>query len=124
MASRRASFKTIDSYIAAFSPEVRAILEKIRFTIRKAAPAAEEAISYQMPTLKLHGNLVHFAAFKEHIGFYPPVAGDAKLVKAVARYANERGNLRFPLDEEIPYGLITRITKHRVKQNLARATSK
>ena len=91
------TLKTMDEYIAMFSPEVQAILQKIRRTIRRAAPAAEEMISYQIPTFKLNGALVHFAAFKKHIGFYPPVRGDAKLTKAVSKYAGEKGNLRFPL---------------------------
>lgn len=111
----------IDEYIATFPPNVRAILRKVRSTIRRAAPEAKETISYRIPTFKLQGPLVHFAAFKDHIGFYPPVKGDASIEKAVARYANEKGNLRFPLDEPIPYRLIERIVKLRVKQNLAKA---
>jgi uncharacterized protein YdhG (YjbR/CyaY superfamily) len=121
MTIRRAAPKTIDEYIAAFSPEVQEILGKIRFTIRSTAPEAQETISYQMPTFKLNGNLVHFAAFKKHIGFFPPVRGDARLVKAVSPYAGAKGNLRFPFDRPIPYDLIARITKLRVKQNLAKA---
>jgi uncharacterized protein YdhG (YjbR/CyaY superfamily) len=124
MANRGASPTTIDEYIATFSPEVQEILEQIRRTIRSAAPAAEEAIRYRMPTFRLNGNLVHFAAFKKHIGLYPPVRGDAKLVKAVSRYAGPKGNLQFPLDQPIPYDLIERITKLRVKQNLANAVPK
>lgn len=123
MVSRRVA-ETIDGYIAAFPPEVRDILNRIRRVVRKAAPGAEEAISYAIPTFKLNGNLVHFAAFKNHIGFYPPVHGDAKLVKAVSRYAGEKGNLQFPLDQPIPYGLIERIVKLRVKQNSAKAAAK
>jgi uncharacterized protein YdhG (YjbR/CyaY superfamily) len=107
--------------VASFSPEVRAILERIRLTIRSAAPDAQETISYRMPTFTLNGVLVHFAAFKEHIGFYPPVRGDAKLEKAASRYAGEKGNLRFPLNQPIPYGLIERLVKLRVKQNLSKA---
>src|SRR5215813_9818532 len=87
MPTRGPMSKNIDEYIAMFSPEVQEILEKVRLTVQRAAPAAQEAISYGIPTLKLNGNLVHFAAFKEHIGFFPPVRGDAKLVKAVAPYA-------------------------------------
>jgi uncharacterized protein YdhG (YjbR/CyaY superfamily) len=124
MATRQAMPGTIDEYIAAFSPEVRAILQKIRRTVGKAAPDAQETISYRIPSFKLHGMLVHFAAFKAHIGFYPPVRGDAKLVKAVSRYAGEKGNLRFPLDEPIPYDLIERIVHHRVKQDRAKAAAK
>ena len=124
MATNRLTPKSIDEYIAAFSPEVQAILDQIRLTISAAAPDAEEVISYQMPAFKLHGALVYFAAFKNHIGFYPPVSGDPDLVKAVSPYAGEKGNLRFPLDQPIPYDLIERIVKLRVEQNLAKAASK
>src|SRR5262249_14076681 len=103
---------------------VQAILEKIRLTIRSAAPGAEEAISYQIPTFKLNGNLVHFAAFKKHIGFYPPVKGDERLMKAVSPYAGEKGNLRFPLDQPIPYDLIKRITRLRGKQSWTKSETK
>lgn len=109
---------TIDQYIEAFEPPVQAILEQIRRTVKAAAPEATEVISYRMPAFKLHGILVYFAAFKNHIGLYPPVKGDPKLVKAAAPYAGEKGNLRFPLDAPIPYALIKRIVRHRVKQNL------
>ncbi|MET0732035.1 MAG: DUF1801 domain-containing protein [Casimicrobiaceae bacterium] len=116
--------KTIDEYIGAFSPEVQAILERIRSTIRTAAPDAQENISYRIPAFTRNGTLVYFAAFKAHIGFYPPVRGDARLEKAIAPYAGEKGNLRFPLDRPIPYRLIERIVKHRVKQTSAKADSK
>jgi uncharacterized protein YdhG (YjbR/CyaY superfamily) len=119
MPTSRTTPRSIDEYIAAFPPEVQAILESIRATVRNAAPAARETISYRMPTFALHGVLVHFAAFKKHIGFYPPVRGNAKLEKAIATYAGEKGNLQFPLDQPIPYGLIERIVKHRAKQNSA-----
>jgi uncharacterized protein YdhG (YjbR/CyaY superfamily) len=120
MANARATPKSIDEYIALFSPEVQAILEKIRVTISKAAPEARETISYSMPAFTLGGALVYFAAFKKHIGFYPPVRGDAKLEKAISGYAGEKGNLRFPLDQPIPYRLIERIVKLRVKQTLSK----
>jgi len=118
---KNAAPNDIDEYVASFSPEVRAILERIRLTIRSAAPDAQETISYRMPTFTFHGVLVHFAAFKEHIGFYPPVRGDAKLERASSQYAGEKGNLRFPLDQPIPYGLIERLVRLRVKQNLLKA---
>jgi len=121
MATNRAVPKTIDEYISAFSPEVRAILQEVRQVVRSAAPDAQEAISYNIPAFKLNGVLVYFAAFKRHIGFYPPIRGDSRLEKAVSQYAGEKGNLRFPLDQPIPYALIERITKLRVKQNLAKA---
>src|SRR6516225_4956888 len=124
MTARRAKPESIDEYIAMFSPEVQDILQRIRATIRTAAPGAVEAISYQIPTFKLSGNLVHFAAFKNHIGFYPPVRGDAKLVKAVSRYAGPKGNLQFPLDQPIPFDLIERIVKLRVKQDLAKGAAR
>ena len=113
--------KSIDQYIAAFSPEVQSVLRKVRATVRKASPDAKEKISYRMPTFTLEGNLVHFAAFKAHIGFYPPVRGNEQLMRDVARYAGPKGNLRFPLDERIPYGLTSRIVKARVRENLQRA---
>jgi uncharacterized protein YdhG (YjbR/CyaY superfamily) len=120
MVTGRATPKSIDEYIAIYSPEIQAILEKIRLTIRTAAPEAQETISYQIPTFTLNGALVYFAAFKNHIGFYPPVSGDARLEKALSPYAGPKGNLRFPLDQPIPYHLIQRIVKLRVKQNLAK----
>ena len=119
----RAKPKNIDEYITWFSPEIQVILGKIRSTIRQAAPDAQEVISYAMPAFTLNGILVYFAAFKKHIGLYPPVTGDAKLEKAISVYAGEKGNLRFPLDEAMPYGLISKIVKLRVKQNLSRKRS-
>ena len=116
--------KTIDDYIAGFSDDLQEILQKIRMTIREAAPDAEETISYQMPAFKLKGILVYFAAFKKHIGLFPPVTGDEKLMSEVSVYAGPKGNLRFPLDKPIPYALISEIVKVRVKENLARAEAK
>jgi uncharacterized protein YdhG (YjbR/CyaY superfamily) len=124
MAIRRLAPKCIDEYIASFSPQVQAILEKIRLTIRNAAPGAEETISYGIPTFKLHGVVVHFAAFKKHIGLFPPVRGDARLEKALSRYAGPKGNLQFPFEQPIPYQLIERIVKLRVKQNSLKAAPK
>jgi len=122
MPAGRATPKNIDEYVASFSPEVQVILQKIRLTIRKAAPRAKEIISYKIPAFRLNGILVYFAAFKKHIGLYPPVRGDAKLVKAASAYAGEKGNLQFPLDHPIPYGLIEKIVKFRVKQNSWKST--
>lgn len=110
---------SVGEYISAFPPDVRAILQKIRKIVRKAAPGAQETLSYRMPAFKLNGMLLYFAAFKKHIGLYPPIHGDARLEKAVARYAGEKENLRFPLDEPIPYRLIESIAKLRVRQNRA-----
>jgi uncharacterized protein YdhG (YjbR/CyaY superfamily) len=103
---------------------VQAILEKVRATIRHAAPDAKETISYQMPAFRQHGILVYFAAWKQHVGLYPPISGDKALEKAVARYAGPKGNLQFPLDEPIPYNLIERIVKLRVKQDTAKAATR
>jgi len=125
MAKAGVAPKDIDEYIADFPPEVQAILERIRQTVRAAAPAAQETISYRIPAFKLSGGiLVYFAAFKNHIGFYPPVSGDAGLERAIAPYAGEKGNLRFPLDQPIPYGLIERIVKLREKQIQAKTAAK
>jgi uncharacterized protein YdhG (YjbR/CyaY superfamily) len=115
---------TIDDYIKAFPPAVRAILERIRQTVREAAPEAAELISYRMPAFKLNGILVYFAAFKNHIGLFPPVRGDVKLVTAAAPYAGEKGNLRFSLDEPIPYDLIKQIVSYRRKEHLAKVAAK
>jgi uncharacterized protein YdhG (YjbR/CyaY superfamily) len=120
----RSAPATIDEYVAAFPPDVQSILRKIRSTIRKAAPQAEERISYRMPAFAQDGILVYFAAFKKHIGVYPPVRGDEKLSKELAPYRGEKGNLKFPLDEPIPYDLIARIVKFRVKERMKRERSK
>ena len=124
MATGRAKRKSIDEYVAGFSPEIQAILQRIRATIHKVAPEAQETISYQIPAFTLNGTLVYFAAFKNHIGFYPPISGDARLEKAISPYAGEKGNLRFPLDQPMPYRLIERIVKLRVKQNSAKPAAK
>ena len=116
--------KTIDEYIAGFPPEIQAILQKIRATIHQAAPAATEAIAYQMPTFKLDGNLVHFAAFKNHIGFYPVPTGIEKFKKELAPYKTTKGAVQFPLNRPMPYPLIAKITKFRVKENFAKASAK
>jgi uncharacterized protein YdhG (YjbR/CyaY superfamily) len=114
---------SIDEYIAAFPPELRSILERIRVTIKKAAPDAEEKISYQMPAFTLKGHLVYFGAFKKHIGFYPPVR-DKSLRRETSIYEGEKGNLRFPLDKPIPYNLISKIVKARVRENQAKEDEK
>jgi uncharacterized protein YdhG (YjbR/CyaY superfamily) len=115
--------KDIDEYIARFPTDVREILEKIRETIKNAAPRAEETIKYAMPTFTLDGNLVHFAAFKKHIGFFPPVKGDENFNKEISVYAGPKGNLSFPLDSPIPYALAAKIVKLRIKENLRRAAA-
>jgi uncharacterized protein YdhG (YjbR/CyaY superfamily) len=105
---------TVEEYIAGFAPDVQVILEKIRQSVKAAAPEAKEIISYRMPAFKLNGALVYFAAFNKHIGLFPPVRGDANLKRAVKPYAGKKGNLQFPLDKPIPYALIRRIVKARV----------
>jgi uncharacterized protein YdhG (YjbR/CyaY superfamily) len=112
---------TIDEYIAAFPREIQNILQRIRRTIRKAAPDAQEAIKYQLPTFVLHGNLVHFGAFKEHIGFYPTPSGIIAFKKELASYPNARGSVQFSLDQPIPFGLIQRIVAFRVQEVRAKA---
>ena len=116
--------KTIDEYIALFPKDVQEMLEKIRVTIKKAAPSAEETINYQMPTFTLKGNLVHFAAYKGHIGFYPTPTGIENFKKELSVYEGAKGSVKFPLDKPIPYGLIGKIVKFRVKENLERAEAK
>ncbi len=114
----------IDSYISQFPADVRAVLQEVRETIRRAAPDAEETISYMMPAFRQHGILVYFAAWTSHIGMYPPISGDKALEKAVARYAGPKGNLQFPLGEPMPLDLIERVVKLRVKQNAAKAAAR
>ena len=124
MATSSLTPKNIDEYIMGFPPEAQAILERIRQTIHNSARDAQETISYRIPAFTQCGVVVYFAAFKNHIGLYPPVSGDARIEKAISPYAGEKGNLRFPLDQPIPYDLIGRIVKLRVKQNLAKTAAK
>jgi len=116
--------RTIDEYIAGFPPSVQEILEKLRKTIRKAAPNAEETISYQIPALTLEGSLVYFAAFKNHIGLYPRPTAIKKFKRELSPYEGAKGTVRFPLDKPIPLAMISKIVKFRVKENLARAAAK
>ena len=124
MKTGKKTAQNMDEYIAGYPKDIQEILEKIRVIIRKAAPDAEETIKYEMPTFTLKGNLVHFAVFKKHIGFYPPVAGPEKLKNELSAYEGPKGNLIFPLDKPIPYDLISKIVKFRVKENLARAEAR
>lgn len=110
----KTEYKTIDDYIASFPPDTREILQAVRTTIRQAAPDATEAISYQMPTFKLNGNLVHFAAYKNHIGLYPTPQGVEAFREELSRYKGAKGSVQFPLDQPIPYDLIRRIVGFRV----------
>lgn len=115
---------SVDAYIAGFEPEVRAILRKIRATIRKAAPGAEERVSWGMPAYAKDGMLVFFAAFERHLSFFPGPEGIEKFKKELAPYGTSKGTVRFPLGTPVPYGLIGRIVKFRVKENKARAAAK
>ncbi len=124
MDSTNSEFTSIDEYIAAFPPEVQAILQEVRATIRAAAPEASEKISYQMPTFYLEGNLVYFAAFKHHIGFYPAPQGIEAFAEELSRYKGAKGSVQFPIDEPMPLDLISRITKFRAAGNLQKAAEK
>jgi len=124
MKTARTEPKTIDEYMASFPHEVQDLLEKIRRTIRKAAPDAEEGIKYQIPTFIFKGNLVHFAAFKNHIGFYPTPTGIEKFKDELSVYESAKGSVRFPLNDPIPFALIEKIVKFRVRENLERAEAK
>lgn len=126
MKTNKTAPKNIDEYIAGFPAEVQAILQKIRTTIRKAAPGAEEKISYQIPSFALHGNLIHFAAFKKHIGLYPAPRTVAKFKHELSAYEGGKGTVQFPLDKPIPFDLIKRIVQFRVERNLevAKANAK
>jgi uncharacterized protein YdhG (YjbR/CyaY superfamily) len=107
---------TIDDYISRYPKHIQDILQKIRQTIKKAAPEAEETINYQIPTFKLNGNLVHFAAFKKHIGFYPNPSAIEAFQKELESFTIAKGSIRFPLDEPLPYRLVEKIVKFRVKE--------
>ena len=124
MKTNQTAPKDIDEYIAGFPNDVQQILKKIRMTIRKAAPDAQETIKYRMPTFILKGNLVHFAAFKKHIGFYPVPRGVEPFKDELSVYEGEQSTVRFPLDKSIPLELISRIVKFRVKKNLETAVAK
>ncbi len=119
MTTSKKQFRTVDDYIKTFPNDVQSILEKMRQTIKKAAPEAVEAISYQMPTFKLNGkNLVHFAAHKNHIGFYPTPSGIEAFKKELSQYKGAKGSVQFPIEEPIPYDLVKKIVIFRVKENL------
>ena len=115
---------TIDAYIAGFPREVQKMLREVRATIKKAAPDAAEAMKYCIPTFVLNGNLVHFAAFKQHIGFYPTPSGIEKFKDELSRYKGAKGSVQFPLDEPMPLKLIEKIVAFRVKEARAKSASK
>ena len=122
--NKKAGFTSIDEYIATFPEDTQKILEEIRATIKAAAPDAKEKISYQMPTFYLNGNLIHFAAFKNHIGIYPTPSGTQAFKDEISMYQGAKGSIRLPIDEPMPLELIGRIVKFRVTENLAKAKGK
>lgn len=124
MDGSRNAYASTDDYIATFPPDIQSFLQAVRDTIRAAAPEAKEKISYQIPTFELHGNLVHFAAFKQHIGFYPGADGIAAFKDELSAYKGAKGSVQFPIDEPLPHALIARITAYRAAQNKARAEAK
>ena len=111
----------IDEYIAGFPNAIQDLLRKIRSTIKQAAPQAQEKIAYRIPTFTLNGNLVHFAAFKKHIGFYPTASGIERFKQELSAYNGAKGSVQFPLDRPVPYDLISQIVKFRVEENLKKA---
>lgn len=114
----------INEYIASFPENVQKLLEQIRSIIQKAAPEATEAISYAMPTFKLNGILVHFAAFQNHIGFYALPSGNEAFQKELSAYKTGKGSIQFPLNEPLPEALITKIVKFRIQENIEKAEMK
>jgi uncharacterized protein YdhG (YjbR/CyaY superfamily) len=124
MKTDQPSPRTIDEYIAGFPDDVQKTLKKIRLTIRKAAPEAQEAIKYQIPTFTLKGNLLFFAAYKKHIALYPAPAGNQKLKNELSAYKSGRSTLRFPLDGPIPFDLISKIVKFLVREHLKRVAAR
>jgi uncharacterized protein YdhG (YjbR/CyaY superfamily) len=124
MDSEKAGFTTIDEYIATFPDAIQKLLQEVRATIKAAAPDATEKISYQMPTFFLEGNLVHFAAFKNHIGFYPAPRGIEAFKDELAVYKGAKGSVQFPLDQPMPLDLISRIVQYRAAENLQKAAQK
>lgn len=124
MTTNKTTPRDMDEYIAGFPEDVQEILQKVRMTIREAVPEAEETINYQIPTFTLKGNLVHFAGYKKHIGFYPTPSGIEKFENELSAYQGAKGSVKFPLDKPIPYDLITKIVAFRVEENLEKAAAK
>lgn len=124
MEEKKTTFKSIDEYILQFPSEVQEILEKLRSVIKESAPDSVEKISYQMPTFYQHGNLVHFATFKSHIGFYPDPSGIEAFKEELSKYKGAKGSVQFPIGKPIPYELISRIVKFRVEENIKKAENK
>jgi uncharacterized protein YdhG (YjbR/CyaY superfamily) len=124
MESNNVGFHSIDEYIATFPEETQKILQELRATIQACAPDAQEKISYQMPTFDLEGNLIHFAAFKNHIGFYPTPSGTEAFKRELSIYQGAKGSIKFPIDKPLPMELIREIVKFRVAENLEKAKKK
>ena len=124
MEEGKTTYQSIDEYISQFPSEIQELLQNIRRITREAAPDATEKISYQMPTFYLHGNLVHFAAFKHHIGFYPTPEGIEAFKEELSQYKGAKGSVQFPLDKPMPYDLISKIVKARVEENIKKAEDK
>jgi uncharacterized protein YdhG (YjbR/CyaY superfamily) len=124
MEENKITFNSIDEYILQFSQEVQEILKTLRSVIKESAPDAKEKISYQMPTFDLHGNLVHFAAYKNHIGFYPAPSGIEAFKDELSMYKGAKGSVQFPIEKPLPYELIREIVKFRAAENTMKAESK
>jgi len=124
MEVKKTTFESIDEYILQFPPDIQEILKMLRKVIKESAPDAEEKISYQMPTFALHGNLVHFAAHKNHIGFYPAPSGIDAFKHELSEYKGAKGSIQFPIGKPMPYELISKIVKFRVTENIKKAESK
>jgi uncharacterized protein YdhG (YjbR/CyaY superfamily) len=124
MEHHKGGFRSIDEYIATFTEDKQALLEAVRATIKASAPDAEERISYQMPTFALNGNLVHFAALKNHIGFYPTSSGIEAFKDELSRYEGTKGSVKFPISQPLPVELISNIVQFRVTENLKKAAAK
>ncbi|WP_061218253.1 iron chaperone [Leptospira weilii] len=124
MDSKKINFKDVDDYISRFPENIQKILEELRFVIRKSAPEAEEKISYQIPAFVFHGNLVYFAAYKKHIGFYPTSSGIRAFQSELMKYKTSKGAVQFPINQPLPLKLIAKIVKYRVKENKEKRNEK
>ncbi|NIK75398.1 uncharacterized protein YdhG (YjbR/CyaY superfamily) [Paenibacillus castaneae] len=124
MEGNKTTFESIDDYISNFPQEVQEILESLRKVIKESAPAAKEKISYQMPAFDLHGNLVYFAAYKKHIGFYPTASGIRAFKHELSQYKGAKGSVQFPIEKPMPYELISKIVKFRMAENIEKAGNK
>src|SRR3954447_10269749 len=124
MEDNKVKFNSIDEYIGLYPSEIQDILTTLRKVIKESAPEATEKISYQMPTFALHGNLVHFAAYKNHIGFYPSPSGIAAFIHKLSKYKTSKGAVQFPIDKPLPYELISEIVEFRITENIKKAEGK